>query len=209
LLTINTSDNNAQTGMAFRNSGGLYAWSIHRSAGSSPVLVFSGGNPNSNSDLLTERLRITALGQVEIPGTLTADTMETTLLTTGYAQLDSASVLGDAHITGDLSTASMTVSDSLQIGSAGTAVHGLIAATVSGLVPYLPPNAETFVVFTVAGATVNSVVHISPDDDLPDGIVIGQAYVSAPDTVRVKFLNYETSGNLFFTMDYRIAVINY
>jgi hypothetical protein len=71
LLRIKSLNNTAETGLAFQNTGSSYTWSIHRSASNTPDLVFSGGNTPFDVDDLTERMRITAQGNVGI-GTDTA-----------------------------------------------------------------------------------------------------------------------------------------
>jgi hypothetical protein len=114
-----------------------------------------------------------------------------------------------AGLSADTLTAGYTATDSISIGASGTPLHGMIVQTLSKEVPFLPSDAEIFIDFTIPGAAMTGVVHISPADELPDGIMIGQAYVSAADTVSVKFVNYEAVGEIPFTLDYRIAVINY
>lgn len=67
-LTLQTSDNTLNQGIAFQNSGGNYSWNIFRAdaSGSNADLVISGGDNNANIALLDERLRILSTGEVGI-----------------------------------------------------------------------------------------------------------------------------------------------
>ncbi len=51
-----------------------------------------------------------------------------------------------------------------------------------------------YVDLTVSGAVVGSTVHLSPREDMEDGICIASVRVSATDTVRIKFVNATASA---------------
>ncbi len=70
LLVIRNSANDNAAGLAFRNSGGLYTWSIFRdpfeSNSTLAGLVFAGGGTNLDPNALSERMRIAKDGNIGI-----------------------------------------------------------------------------------------------------------------------------------------------
>ena len=77
-LTIRTSNNASDAGIAFQNSGNAYVWSMFRSnAGANQAhLVFAGGANVVNMNDLTERMRITNSGRVGIGVTVPGQMLE-------------------------------------------------------------------------------------------------------------------------------------
>ena len=69
-LTLQTNDNTLENGIAFKNSGAAYAWSLFREPVSGDEtrssLVFSGGIPSNDPNTLSEQMRISNTGNVGI-----------------------------------------------------------------------------------------------------------------------------------------------
>ena len=67
-LSLKTSSNSFNQGIAFRNSGDAYTWYIYRTnmGSNNASLVFAGGNSESEITALPERMRITNGGYVGI-----------------------------------------------------------------------------------------------------------------------------------------------
>lgn len=65
-LTLQSSDNTLNHGLAFQNNGGNYTWNIFRTdAGSNDAdLVFAGGSSTTNINSVTERMRINKDGEL-------------------------------------------------------------------------------------------------------------------------------------------------
>jgi hypothetical protein len=84
----------------------------------------------------------------------------------------------------------------------------LIHRTVTSDLMAIAANSSLKVVFMIENCQPGQVVYISPSDELPDGIVIAYARVSAPGKVEIKITN--TTGQQVDpeTMDYFIAVLN-
>lgn len=88
-----------------------------------------------------------------------------------------------------------------------TTPASFIKAGVARDIGSIGANNSQFVDFNVTGAAIGDVVQVSPGADLPGGIIIGQAYVSAANTVRVKFRNTSGSSANPSTMTYYFVVM--
>lgn len=104
-------------------------------------------------------------------------------------------------------SAKLDVNGDVKIGTNGTAINEIIKVTVNANLTSIAAFSTISRVFTVANAIVGSTVYVSPNDDLPDGIVIASARVSAANTVAVKFTNISAVAINPLTMDYHITVI--
>jgi hypothetical protein len=71
----------------------------------------------------------------------------------------------------------------------------------------MPANTGTTASFPFAGATVGSVVSISPSSALPNGIIIAWARVSAANTIEVRFENNAAAPVNPPSIGYNIRVI--
>jgi hypothetical protein len=97
--------------------------------------------------------------------------------------------------------------DSFQLGSGGTTLSSIIKMSVFGDIPSLAPGEDAIVDFTVPGAQPGGVVMVSPDVALAGHMIIPFAYVSAADTVSVKFRCEEIPQDLP-GMDFHFVVFN-
>lgn len=69
LITLKSTDNTLNSGIAFQNSGNAYSWVMRRvnsATANNPDLVFVGGNANADITTLNERMRITHDGKVGV-----------------------------------------------------------------------------------------------------------------------------------------------
>ena len=107
----------------------------------------------------------------------------------------------------DPSPHTVTINSNLKVGETGTVISSIIKVTVNKDVPNVSSNSSEWVTFTVSGAQTGGVVSISPSSALEGKIILGQAYVSANDTVRVNFRNVGGSGSNPPAMDYYISVM--
>ncbi|MEM6698402.1 MAG: hypothetical protein AAF599_08400, partial [Bacteroidota bacterium] len=89
----------------------------------------------------------------------------------------------------------------------GSNISGIIKAYISKDVGNINGNNGRTETFTVTGATVGSVVHVSPRTSLGGQIVIAQAWVSATNTVSVRFRNTDGGGQNPPNTTYDIVVI--
>ena len=97
----------------------------------------------------------------------------------------------------------------LRVGTANTHVN------LKGIKATLPIEAGTVQVvpslkqsYTVVGALPGGAVSVSPDVELPDGLVIAYARVSAVDTIEIKFVNVTGAAILLPTGNLSIVVTN-
>jgi trimeric autotransporter adhesin len=104
-------------------------------------------------------------------------------------------------------SAKLEVNGDLILGTNGTAINEIIKVTVNANLASIAAVSTISRNFTVTNAALGSTVYISPDAELPDGIVIANARVSAANTVTVKFTNATTVALNPATMDYHITVI--
>jgi hypothetical protein len=89
----------------------------------------------------------------------------------------------------------------------GTAWAGIISGGIGIDPPNIPVNSGTTVSFAFAGATVGSVVSVSPSSALPNGIIIAWARVSAANTIEIRFENNSGAAVNPPSIGYNIRVI--
>ena len=150
--------------------------------------------------------RLNVVGTTHLEGTTTVDgasNLNGTTTVTGATNLN-----GATHVTGTTELKGAThLNGTARVGANGTVLTDIIKVTVVEDVPSIAPNTAVTVTFTVTNAQTNSAVYVSPDVDLPNGLVIGFARVSAANTVTMKLVN-NTAVNLNpANMQYHIAVI--
>ncbi|WP_396154110.1 beta strand repeat-containing protein [Flavobacterium sp.] len=80
-----------------------------------------------------------------------------------------------------------------------------IVASVSGTVPALSIGDAGSITLTVTGAAVGNSVVVNPTIDLPNGVVLAYARVSAANTVKVGFVG--TGSSTSFTTNFDVRVI--
>jgi hypothetical protein len=89
----------------------------------------------------------------------------------------------------------------------GAAWGGIISGGIGIDPPNIPANGGTTVTFAFNGATVGSVVAISPSSALPNGIIIAWARVSAANTIQVRFENNAAGAVNPPSIGYSVRVI--
>lgn len=89
----------------------------------------------------------------------------------------------------------------------GAAWSGIISGGIGIDPPNIPANTGTTTSFAFTGATVGSVVAISPSSALPNGIIIAWARVSAANTIEVRFENNSTVAVNPPSIGYNVRVI--
>jgi hypothetical protein len=80
-----------------------------------------------------------------------------------------------------------------------------IVASVSGTVPALSIGDAGSITLTVTGAAVGNSVIVNPTIDLPNGVVLAYARVSAANTVKVGFVG--TGSSIATTTNFDVRVI--
>jgi hypothetical protein len=103
--------------------------------------------------------------------------------------------------------AKLHVNGGFMVGPQGTALTKIIKKEVGKNLNTIQPNSTLIETFTVFGAIVGSTVHISPDQPLPDGLVIAYARVAFNNTIEVKFTNTTALALNPVAMNYHITVI--
>ena len=89
----------------------------------------------------------------------------------------------------------------------GTAWVGIISGGIGIDPPNIPVNSGTTASFAFSGATVGSVVVVSPSSALPNGIIIAWARVSAANTIEIRFENNSGAAVNPPSIGYNIRVI--
>ena len=89
----------------------------------------------------------------------------------------------------------------------GSTWSGIISGGIGIDPANIPVNSGVTVSFAFTGATVGSVVAISPSSALPNGIVIAWARVSAANTIEVRFENNSAAAINPPSIGYNIRVI--
>jgi hypothetical protein len=113
----------------------------------------------------------------------------------------------DVGIGTETPSARLDVNGTVKIGTNGTAINKIIKIISTVDLGAIGGNSSIAQAFTVSNASLGSSVMISPSADLPDGIVIASARVSAAGTVTVSFRN-TTGGALDpSNMSFYITVI--
>lgn len=107
------------------------------------------------------------------------------------AKLD---VVGNAEVNGTLNVVGNTNTEGLKVGTSGTTLTSIIKVAISANINDIPGNTAVIIPFNVPGAQTGSVAYISPRDNLGGKIVVAQCWVSAADTVSVRFRNTETGA---------------
>ena len=104
--------------------------------------------------------------------------------------------------------ANLDVNGTLKLGTNGSVITNIIKVSVTVDVPSIPINSAINQSFTVSNASVGGSVSISPDIQLPSGMMMYNARVSANNIVTVTFRNTSTSVPFDLpSMPYHIAVI--
>lgn len=97
----------------------------------------------------------------------------------------------------------------LRVGAANTHVNLKgIKATQAIATASVSNGASLKQTYVVTGALVGGAVSVSPDVELPDGLLIAYARVSAADTVEIKFVNVTGSAISLPTGNLSIVVTN-
>ena len=104
-------------------------------------------------------------------------------------------------------SAKLEVNGTTVLGANGTSLNEIIKITVVKNVPSIPLNSSSVVDFSVTNAATSSTVYISPEQDLPDGIIIAYARVHSTGIVKVKFTNVTGAAIDPPSMNYYITVI--
>jgi hypothetical protein len=103
----------------------------------------------------------------------------------GLARWESA-----ANLTG------LNVDGPTTLGINGTAITEIIKVSSSENIPSVGPLGTTQITISVPNAQVNSVVHVSPTTNLPNGLVITHALCKVAGSVEVKFYNANSVGSI-------------
>jgi hypothetical protein len=78
----------------------------------------------------------------------------------------------------------------IEVGSSGTQITTILKGSVAVNPASLADGAEADTSITITGAVVGDIVVLNPPTDALDaGIIVGQAHVSAADTVKVRIHN--------------------
>jgi Collagen triple helix repeat (20 copies) len=102
----------------------------------------------------------------------------------------------------------LDVNGGFKLGSNGTAQAALIKNTQNVDLPSIAATGGVVTqTFTVTNAVVGGAVYISPDQPLPNGVIIAYARVSAANTVEVKFYNGALIANDPPAMNFHISIV--
>lgn len=108
----------------------------------------------------------------------------------------------------DAAGATFQVNGSLRVGINGSSISRILKATESITIPSLNPGESSLQTVTVTNASINSTVSISPSSELPGGLVIAYARVSASGTVEIKFTNFSASIIIGDSYSFYLTLIN-
>jgi hypothetical protein len=104
--------------------------------------------------------------------------------------------------------AQLDVAGNARVGVNGSVISAIIKITITGRdLPSIAANTSNLQTFSVPNADVTGVVSISPSADLPDGLDIAFARVSAAGTVTVKFRNVTAAAIDPASMSFYISVV--
>ncbi len=105
-------------------------------------------------------------------------------------------------------SAKLDVAGPVKVGTNGTVISGIIKNTQNVDLPSIAATGGVLVqTFTVTNAATGGSVMISPDQALPNGVLIAYARVSAANTIEVKFYNGALIANDPPAMNWHITVI--
>lgn len=96
---------------------------------------------------------------------------------------------GEVGIGSVTPTAKLDVDGTTKFGTNGTIINEIIKVTLNGNIGSVNSLSEGNLTLIVTNAAVNSTVYVSPAGGLPAGLLISYAYVSAANTVSIKFYN--------------------
>jgi hypothetical protein len=121
------------------------------------------------------------------------------------------------HVTGNARITSMSIgaaTDSVVVvdnngelkkrAASAVANSNQISVTASATVPALSLGDVGSVTITVSGASVGDGVVVNPNSDLPAGVVIAYARVSAANTVKIGFSGTGSSASYSQTFDIKV-----
>jgi hypothetical protein len=103
--------------------------------------------------------------------------------------------------------ATLDVNGTVILGASGSVITQVLKVTVAKNLASVPASSATIETFTITGANIGSAVSISPNNVLPDGLLIAYARVSAANTVEVKFMNVTGVAINPATMNFYIAIV--
>ena len=104
--------------------------------------------------------------------------------------------------------ANLDVNGTVKLGANGTILTNIIKISVTVDVPSIATNGIFIQTFAVTNATVGGVVSISPNIQLPTGIIMYSPRVSAAGIVTVTFRNANQASAIdIVSMAYHIAII--
>ena len=104
-------------------------------------------------------------------------------------------------------TAKLDVDGTTKFGTNGTIINEIIKVSLNGDIGSVNSLSEGNLSLTVTNAALNSTVYVSPAGGLPAGLLISYAYVSAANTVSIKFYNASGSAINPAARDFHITVI--
>jgi hypothetical protein len=115
---------------------------------------------------------------------------------------------GSVGIGTNAPAATLDVSGTYKLGTAGTVLTNMLKTTVAindnNSFGYTSTEQVTV---TVAGATVNATVILNPRSALPTGIGIGWVRVSAANTVVIGFTNTDTNSRAIGSVTFDVTII--
>lgn len=100
---------------------------------------------------------------------------------------------GNVTVTGTTTTSGVTNTGSLKIGNTAT-LSGIYKTFITRNVGNVGGNSSRIETFTINGVNPGDVVFVSPSENLQSQIVIAQCWVSASNTVSVRFRNTDGGG---------------
>ncbi len=103
--------------------------------------------------------------------------------------------------------AKLDVNGTFKLGANGSVNTALIKDTVNIDVVSIAANSFQDVTVTLAGATVNGAVSVSPAADIPSGVIIAWARVSAANTIKIRFNNVTSSAINPAAINYFVSVV--